>query len=76
MMVVFQDARSHMNLGAMLHVNGKYAQAEAAYLEALRLNPGDETTLTNLQKLYGLMARLPGNSTPTSNTASSAAAGK
>jgi Flp pilus assembly protein TadD len=47
-----------MNLGAMLHVNGKYAQAEEAYLEALRLKPDDDTTLTNLQKLYGLMARL------------------
>ncbi|KAG8222704.1 hypothetical protein J437_LFUL002761 [Ladona fulva] len=54
----FTDPRSHMNLGAMLHVNGKYREAETAYREALRLRPGDETTLTNLRRLYSLLARL------------------
>ncbi|XP_051170754.1 protein O-mannosyl-transferase TMTC2 [Leptopilina boulardi] len=50
------EARSHTNLGAMLHLNGKYKQAEAAYREALRLQPGDATTMTNLHKLATLLA--------------------
>ncbi|XP_068085342.1 protein O-mannosyl-transferase TMTC2 [Anabrus simplex] len=52
-----QSARSHLNLGAILHVNGKYEEAVERYQEALRLQPGDVTTLTNLQKLHSLMQR-------------------
>ena len=50
------EARSHTNLGAILHLNGKYRQAAAAYREALRLQPGDATTITNLHKLAALLA--------------------
>ncbi|XP_043487611.1 protein O-mannosyl-transferase TMTC2-like isoform X1 [Polistes fuscatus] len=50
------EARSHTNLGAILHLNGKYKQAAAAYREALRLQPGDATTITNLHKLAALLA--------------------
>ncbi|KAJ8667942.1 hypothetical protein QAD02_009605, partial [Eretmocerus hayati] len=50
------EARSHANLGAILHLNGKYRQAAAAYREALRLQPGDPTTITNLHKLAALLA--------------------
>ncbi|XP_011060931.1 PREDICTED: transmembrane and TPR repeat-containing protein CG4341 [Acromyrmex echinatior] len=50
------EARSHTNLGAILHLNGKYKQAAAAYKEALRLQPGDATTITNLHKLAAILA--------------------
>ena len=50
-----QEATSHMNLGAMLHVNGKLIEAEQSYLEALRLKPDDHITRTNLQKLRHLL---------------------
>lgn len=45
------EARSHMNLGAMYHLLGQTAAAVASYREALRLQPGDRTTLANLMKL-------------------------
>ncbi|XP_015436903.1 PREDICTED: transmembrane and TPR repeat-containing protein CG4341-like [Dufourea novaeangliae] len=50
------EARSHTNLGAILHLNGKYKQAAAAYSEALRLQPGDATTIMNLHKLASILA--------------------
>ncbi|XP_033345620.1 protein O-mannosyl-transferase TMTC2-like isoform X2 [Bombus vosnesenskii] len=50
------EARSHTNLGAILHLNGKYKQAAAAYSEALRLQPGDATTIMNLHKLAATLA--------------------
>ena len=34
-----QEATAHMNLGAMLHMNGKLAEAEQSYLAALQLKP-------------------------------------
>ena len=43
-----------MNLGAMLHLNGKLIEAEQSYLESLRLRPNDPTTLTNLSRLHQL----------------------
>ena len=46
-----QEASSHSNLGAMLHVNGKYREAEACYREALRIKPDDSLTKGNLQLL-------------------------
>ncbi|XP_076361298.1 protein O-mannosyl-transferase TMTC2-like isoform X1 [Tachypleus tridentatus] len=52
-----QDVTSHMNLGAMLHVNGKLQEAEFSYLEALRLKPDDPITQNNLQKLRNLLAQ-------------------
>ena len=33
-----------MNLGAMLHVNGKLEEAEQSYLAALRIKPDDQVT--------------------------------
>lgn len=50
-----QDARGHTNLGAILHLNGKYREAANSYREALRLQPDDVTTLTNLHKLRTVM---------------------
>jgi protein O-mannosyl-transferase len=44
-------ALAHMNLGAMLHFNGHLLEAEASYLMALRLQPNDEVTTANLNKL-------------------------
>lgn len=46
-----------MNLGAMLHLNGKLSKAEQSYLEALRLKPDDTTTKQNLVKLRNLMKK-------------------
>jgi Flp pilus assembly protein TadD len=46
-----------MNLGAMLHVNGKLTEAEQSYLEALRLKPDDHITRMNLQKLRHLLMK-------------------
>jgi len=45
-----------MNLGAMLHVNGKLVEAEASYLEALRIKPDDVITQSNLAKLRHLLS--------------------
>ena len=52
-----QIVTSHMNLGAMYHFNGKLADAEKSYLEALRLKPDDEVTTENLRKLRNLIHR-------------------
>lgn len=46
-----------MNLGAMLHVNGKLLEAELSYLEALKLKPDDPITQNNLQKLRNLLVQ-------------------
>ncbi|KAM8822150.1 protein O-mannosyl-transferase TMTC2-like isoform 1-T1 [Synchiropus picturatus] len=46
-----------MNLGAMLHLNGKLPEAEASYLRALRLKPDDVITRANLRKLWNIMVR-------------------
>lgn len=48
-------ATGHMNLGAMLHFNGKLPEAEQSYLAALRLKPDDEMTKQNLVRLRNLM---------------------
>lgn len=65
-----------MNLGAMLHVNGKLIEAEQSYLEALRLKPEDNITRANLQKLRHLLnkkgiATSAGITTTTSTTTAS-----
>lgn len=46
-----QEARAHMNYGAILHLNGKYTEATKSYLTALRLKPEDDVTLMNLKKV-------------------------
>lgn len=45
------DARAHTNLGAILHLLGQAKKAAASYREALKLQPGDVTTMKNLAKL-------------------------
>lgn len=47
-------AIAHMNLGAMLHYNGKLKEAEVSYEMALHLKPNDVITMTNLDKLRNL----------------------
>ncbi|XP_010785959.1 transmembrane and TPR repeat-containing protein 2, partial [Notothenia coriiceps] len=46
-----------MNLGAILHLNGKLQQAEANYLRALELKPDDTITQSNLRKLWNIMEK-------------------
>lgn len=53
-----------MNLGAILHINGKLAEAERSYLSALKLKPDDSMTMANLQKLRNLMANTERKGTP------------
>lgn len=52
---LLQDAEYHSNLGAILHLNGKYTAAAASYRRALQLKPNDEITLTNLKRVRALM---------------------
>ncbi|XP_023204227.1 transmembrane and TPR repeat-containing protein 2 [Xiphophorus maculatus] len=46
-----------MNLGAILHLNGKLQEAEANYLLALQLKPDDTITQSNLRKLWNIMEK-------------------
>ncbi|CAJ1057168.1 protein O-mannosyl-transferase TMTC2-like [Xyrichtys novacula] len=46
-----------MNLGAILHLNGKLQEAEANYLRALQLKPDDSITQSNLRKLWNIMEK-------------------
>jgi len=46
-----------MNLGAILHLNGKLKQAEENYLLALQLKPDDVITQSNLRKLWNIMEK-------------------
>ena len=46
-----------MNLGAILHLNGKLREAEANYLRALQLKPDDAITQSNLRKLWNIMEK-------------------
>ncbi|XP_041652095.1 protein O-mannosyl-transferase TMTC2 [Cheilinus undulatus] len=46
-----------MNLGAILHLNGKLHEAEANYLRALQLKPDDSITQSNLRKLWNIMEK-------------------
>ncbi|XP_041113128.1 protein O-mannosyl-transferase TMTC2-like isoform X1 [Polyodon spathula] len=46
-----------MNLGAILHLNGKLQDAEVYYLQALKLKPDDVITQSNLQKLWNIMEK-------------------
>lgn len=53
----FQDAEYHSNLGAILHLNGKYAAAATSYRRALQLQPNDDITITNLKRVRALMSK-------------------
>lgn len=55
--VLSQYAAALMNLGAILHLNGKLPEAEANYLRALQLKPDDAITQSNLRKLRNIMKR-------------------
>lgn len=46
-----------MNLGAILHLNGKLLEAEANYLHALQFKPEDVITQSNLRKLWNIMEK-------------------
>ncbi|XP_068951197.1 protein O-mannosyl-transferase TMTC2 isoform X1 [Petaurus breviceps papuanus] len=46
-----------MNLGAILHLNGRLLKAEANYLQALQLKPDDVITRSNLRKLWNIMEK-------------------
>ncbi|KAJ8776520.1 hypothetical protein J1605_015415 [Eschrichtius robustus] len=46
-----------MNLGAILHLNGRLQKAEANYLRALQLKPDDIITQSNLRKLWNIMEK-------------------
>lgn len=46
-----------MNLGAILHLNGRLPEAESNYLRALQLKPDDVITQSNLRKLWNIMER-------------------
>ncbi|XP_053113812.1 protein O-mannosyl-transferase TMTC2 isoform X1 [Hemicordylus capensis] len=46
-----------MNLGAILHLNGKLLEAEANYLHALQFKPDDVITQSNLRKLWNIMEK-------------------
>lgn len=52
-----QNPVAHMNLGAMLHLQGKLDEAEKSYMKALDLKPGDQLTQENLRKLRSLQAK-------------------
>ena len=53
----FQYPAALMNLGAILHLNGKLQEAEANYLRALHLKPDDTITQSNLRKLWNIMEK-------------------
>ena len=51
-----QDVTVYRNLGALLHIKGRWREAEDNYRLALQLVPDDRTTLTNLKRLHQLLA--------------------
>ena len=54
---ILQYPAALMNLGAILHLNGKLQEAEANYLRALELKPDDSITQSNLRKLWNIMEK-------------------
>ncbi|OQV17636.1 Transmembrane and TPR repeat-containing protein 2 [Hypsibius exemplaris] len=52
----------HINLGAILHLNGQHKAAEESYLRALQLDSKNSIAVDNLQKLRSLMRRSPSSS--------------
>ncbi|ELK02539.1 Transmembrane and TPR repeat-containing protein 2 [Pteropus alecto] len=53
----FEYPAALMNLGAILHLNGRLQKAEANYLRALQLKPDDVITQSNLRKLWNIMEK-------------------
>lgn len=53
----FQYPVALMNLGAILHLNGKLQEAETNYMRALELKPHDAITKSNLHKLWNVMVK-------------------
>lgn len=53
----YQYPAALMNLGAILHLNGKLKAAEENYLLALQLKPDDVITQSNLRKLWNIMEK-------------------
>lgn len=53
----YQYPAALMNLGAILHLNGKLKEAEENYLLALQLKPDDVITQSNLRKLWNIMEK-------------------
>ena len=51
------SAEPYLNLGAILHLRGKLTEAETAYLEARRLQPGQQNIKINLERLHNLMRK-------------------
>ncbi|XP_053612802.1 protein O-mannosyl-transferase Tmtc2 [Plodia interpunctella] len=51
------NADYQSNLGAIHHINGKYAEAVLAYNRALTLVPDDEIILTNMRRVASVIAR-------------------
>ncbi|XP_022111985.1 transmembrane and TPR repeat-containing protein 1-like [Acanthaster planci] len=49
---------AHLNLGAMLHLKGDFAQARRQYQEALKLDPDNRTLQQNIAKLDRAEKRL------------------
>lgn len=54
---LYQYPAALMNLGAILHLNGKLKEAEENYLHALQLKPDDVITQSNLRKLWNIMEK-------------------
>lgn len=55
--LLYQYPAALMNLGAILHLNGKLKEAEENYLLALQLKPDDVITQSNLRKLWNIMEK-------------------
>nr|CAB3267129.1 transmembrane and TPR repeat-containing protein 2-like [Phallusia mammillata] len=53
-----QFASAHMNLGAILHLRGKYTEAKSSYVTALSIKPDDVMIKENLGKLEKIMKNL------------------
>lgn len=56
-LLLLQYPAALMNLGAILHLNGRLQKAEANYLRALQLKPDDVITQSNLRKLWNIMEK-------------------
>jgi tetratricopeptide (TPR) repeat protein len=53
------DADAHVNRGWKLYEQGRYAEAEAAYWEAIRLNPASAVARSNLGTVLRALKRYP-----------------
>ena len=52
-----QSFDAHANYGAFLHLTGQYTLAQQEYSKALEINPNDNVTRLNLNKLTNVMKR-------------------